>query len=148
MPGDLDTRTRALAWAEDSLPKGSKILLETFAPQLSSDEYHTMVEHRGEIVPWAEISDRPRPNGPYGYLARIGGPDSPPEALIEAVEAADVHYIMMSVFIDQYRREAHHWPRELAALESLLERYPLIKQFTPTGLESGPTIRILQRKEP
>ncbi len=146
--GDLDTRTRALAWVEEHLPRDSKVLIETFAPQISSDDFQTMIEWDAKIVPWAEVGERPRPPGHYGELARIGGKESPPSALIDAIEAADVDYIIMSVFLDQYRREAAHWPRELAALESLLDRYPLIKQFKATGIERGPTIRVLQRKEP
>ncbi len=144
---NLDTRVSAHAWVKQNLPKGSRVLIETFAPQLSVDEFHTMIELRGDIVSWQDVSDRQRPPGAFGELARIGGRESPPERLLEAVEEAQVDYIIMSRFIDQYRHEAHHWPRELAALELLLSHYPEIARFKPHGRLRDPVIRILKVRQ-
>ncbi len=143
--GNLDTRMEALAWARENLPKGSRVLLETFAPHLSSRNFTTLIERDGTIVQWDEISDRPWPPGYFGELARIGEPDLPASQVIEAIDRADVDYILVSNFVDLYRREAQFWPKELEIMELVLSTYPEIKRFKAEGLSRGPTIRVLQR---
>ncbi len=147
LAGNLDTRAAALAWVENSLPKGSRVLIESFSTQISSEDYVVLVERDRAIGKWEDLSDQLRPPGYFGEIARIGGPERPPEQLIEAIEAADVDYIVLSKYLDFYRAEAHHWPRELAAMDLLLATYPEVMRFSNDsgGLGRGPTIRVLKR---
>ena len=145
--GVLDTRVAAMNWVEENIPRGARVLIETFAPQLSSDDFHTLVEQEGRIVAWADVGRQPHPPGYFGQLARIGGPEASPEEVLAAIEAADPDYVIVSDFVDHYRAEAEHWPVELATMELILGSYALVKEFERRVPGRGPPLRILKRTQ-
>lgn len=122
-----DVRIGATEWLESNVPRGSTLVVESYTPQVSSDDYHLLVARSGSLIPWPELSDQLRPAwaGILGHELRERSPGS----LAEEIEANDADYVLLSTFAKRYRAEAEDYPNELAVYEMLLDAYPTVQTF-------------------
>jgi hypothetical protein len=100
-----DPRVVAYDWLMDNLPRGSSVLLESYTPQLSVDDFRVLVAREGSILSWA---DAERSKRPPGYFGSIGGGLSTRnhEFAVEELRVAGVEYVVVDGWYDRYRNEA------------------------------------------
>lgn len=131
-----DTRLRAIEWIEENVPEGSTLLIDSYTTQLPTDRYDIVTANRGELVRWADVSDKLRPDG---YFASIAGEwFGTPGELMTAMDAEGVEYLVLAdVWIDLFRDEADTYPAQLATYEALLDVYPVIERFDENDASAG-----------
>lgn len=142
---DLDTRIPALAWTKQNLPAGSRILIETDAPGISSRTYHALIVEPDRLVSWTDVEEHDRVTGYYTYFGMWAGS---PTALVAAIRAEKVDYVMMSSWADRFQREASAYPKEVAIYAELRRVFPQVKEFLPPPGWAGPAIRVLSTTAP
>ena len=140
---DNDTRVVALQWAQENVPQGATVLVETYAPALAATQYRVLIARGDRLVPWASLSKFRRPSGFYGSLGDIARPDDP-KAVIDMIEAAGVDYIFLSNWVDRYRAEKTIYGKELAMYELILDSFPTVRTFSGADADRGPMIRVLR----
>lgn len=143
--GNSHTRVIALDWVQRSLPEGTTLLVETYAPSPSVAAYDVrVVAGNGRMSAWEAISRSRRPNGFYGNLGIWSGT---PEELSAAIDREGVGYVLLSDWQDRYAAERERYAREAAIYDHLQARYPVAAEFRAGGADGarfGETIRILR----
>lgn len=137
-----DTRVLAKRWIDNNLPSNASILLETYAPQLSRDNYDVLVISGGEIRRWADVSKHRRPR-PFGS-ENLGIGNVAPLKRLRMIEMASPDYIVISNWYDRAADESERYPNIYGFYKELLGRANLIKEFSPSSRTLGPKIRILE----
>jgi hypothetical protein len=137
-----DVRLRAIEWVHENVPDGSTLLIDSYTTQISSQRYEVLVVNRGEVVRWAEASDKLRPDG---YFATIAGEwFGSPEELMDAIEAEGVDYIVIGdLWVDLFTDAAETYPDQLATYQALLASYPVVATFDNTDAAIGWHVTIL-----
>lgn len=137
-----DTRVLAERWIDKNLPLNASILLETYAPQLSTEKYDVLVISGGEIRRWADVSKHRRPM-PFGS-ENLGISSVAPLKRLRMIEMASPDYIVISNWYDRAAAERERYPNVYDFYKELLGHANLIKEFSPNSGTLGPKIRILE----
>lgn len=147
--GNEDTRTLAFEWIMSNVAPGSRILGESYTPQLPNDLFRLYGVENGRIIP--NHSSRyfflPINNIiPFGSIGRLRDAD--------AIDRARIDYVVLSSQYDRRRAEPFHsgqeaayaeTKREIDLYEELMDRYSLIYETWPVrGKIAGNHVRIYQ----
>lgn len=141
-----DTRTRALVWAQTTLPAGTPLLLESRTIAPSRDQFDILVVHGDRVGPWYRTSNRP--SGYFGNHADRWNPDAGTSAFLQAVRASGAQYVVLGPWMYRYQAEADDYPREVEIYAALTDAFPEVIRFEPEGGELGPPVRILRVTRP
>lgn len=131
----------ALEWVRGNIPTGSRILLETYTPQLRVDEYEVFHARGPSIELWRDHSRHLRPDSFFGS---IGGEfqNGTVAELRKAVRELEIEYLMLSGFRQRYAREDFAKAAHIVALyDGLVRDATLLAEFDDVGLPGSP-IRI------
>jgi hypothetical protein len=138
-----DTRVRSLAWVYKNIPKKSKVLLETYAPQLSTDDYEVLIAKNGKLISWKNFQPFSRPNGYFGNFGHeLKGLNK--KQLESVLAKSGAQYIIMSNFKDRFKREEKTHQAELRIYELIISFSKEIRIFDPTKDNLGVPVRIYQ----
>ena len=124
-----DPRVEGAEWIEANVPAGSRILIESYVPQVSAEDFQLLIARSGQLLRWQDFSDQRRPARFFGSLAD-GWQQGSPEDLVDLIETQDVDYVLLSgSWIRRYRAEQDTYAHQLALYETLLQRYPIVQRF-------------------
>jgi len=104
--GRVDSRETARVWIEENIPKGSRVMIESYTPFVRPDEFQVdttlrMTEHPPQ---WYSVKG-------YQYLVFGQG------------------------MYSRYFRDPKRYPQEVAEYQALFDRFPLVKKFEDGGYE-------------
>jgi len=141
MAGDLvadirgQTRTETFRWIAETVPPGSRLLMERYTAQPPQGRYAVLeVAEDGTIVPVDGPDRFTVAQGVVGWL------DDP-----AAVDAAAVDYIVLGDDYDRRKAEAARYPRDVAVYETLLARHETVFETRPRRwVRGGRANRILR----
>ena len=135
-----DTRTIAREWILEHLPKGSRILLETYGPELPPVRYTLfVVNDKGSLV---EINPAEIAHTVYRpFYAPIGRLKN-----VQAIHDQGVEYMVLSHFYDRFLAEKDRSPdyaKEASTYEALMNRSTKVYEIHRVyAKNSGPSLRI------
>lgn len=135
-----DTRIAAAEWIERNVPKGASIAVETYAPQLSVDDYEVMVPRDGALTPLGDAwpyRKRPPPFfGSFGSMWSDSG----------VVDAASIgiDYIIISNWEDRYQQEIERYRMQYAVYQRIRSSFIEIRSFAPGSWQLGPRITVFR----
>jgi hypothetical protein len=104
--GRVDSRETARVWIEQNIPHGSRVMIESYAPFVRSDEFQvdTTLRMNSHPAQWYVIKG-------YQYLVFSEG------------------------MYARYFRDPKRYPQEVSEYQALFDRFPLVKKFEDGGYE-------------
>ncbi|MGH9905338.1 MAG: hypothetical protein ACRD8U_07115, partial [Pyrinomonadaceae bacterium] len=126
------TSTVARQWLIDHISPGSRILVETYGPQLPANFFEVfIVDESGRLSEASSASE----NFQGWQIGRIKD--------ITGVQAQSIKYIVMSNAYERFLAERGKYPGEIAAYEKLMNSSNLIYDSEHNrGMKRGPRIRV------
>jgi hypothetical protein len=129
---------------EANIPKGSKVLLEQYAPQPTTRDFHILIARDGAIIPFESILGASRVSGWIGHFGGALAGSSATE-LENELRRNGVEYIILSEWLDRYRAEnTERSKRPIKVYEAILAMSAEVKTFTSGGRTVGPPLTILR----
>jgi 4-amino-4-deoxy-L-arabinose transferase-like glycosyltransferase len=104
--GQVDSRETARVWIEENLPKGSRVMIESYSPFVRPDEFQvdTTIRMTSHPPQWYSVKG-------YQYLVFSQG------------------------MYSRYFRDPKRYPQEVAEYQELFDRFPLVRKFEDGGYE-------------
>ena len=142
---NLDTRAQATNWVKETFAPGSRLLLESYTPSLSSKEYAVVVADEGQLVLWSSIAENIRPPSFYGSMVRRWG-STDYETFLKHVREQNIEAVLLSNWHLRFDREAERYPGNKAFYDALFANLQIAKRFVPKEGLLGPQITVLVPK--
>ena len=103
--GRVDSRETARVWIEQNIPHGSRVMIESYAPFVRSDEFQ-------------------------GH----DPPDEQPPAQWYVIKGYQ-YLVFSEGMYARYFRDPKRYPQEVSEYQALFDRFPLVKKFEDGGYE-------------
>lgn len=141
---NLDTRVIAYEWIAQNIQPDDGVLIETYAPQLSREDFNVYIARDDGIVRLEDAEPvRLRPEAFYGSIAsHLEGKDSDPTI------PSEVKYILIADWVDRYEREADRYHEELKFYRDVAKRFDLVATFEQDLFTLGRTVRVYKQSRP
>ncbi|MDZ7839836.1 MAG: glycosyltransferase family 39 protein [Gammaproteobacteria bacterium] len=137
-----DTRIAAAEWIESNVPRGARVAVETYAPQLSVEDYEVVVPRQGALI---ELNEawwyRKRPPPFFGSFGSHFAASRASGSL-----SWNVDYIVISNWEDRYGREKHDYPAQFEVYKSIRRQFVQEKSFTPGSWQLGPNVTVFRAR--
>jgi hypothetical protein len=150
---NADTRVKAQRWLLANVERGSTVLVEGYAPHLSTADYDIRILHGGEVRRWTELDPAIRVRPWYGtalpdarFLGSAGGAGRifAPGKL----RKNGVRYVVLADWVDRYRAEKSRHRKRVRRYDAVLDSARLVAEFTPGPGLVGRRIRVLELPGP
>ena len=131
-----DTRAATGAWLLKNIPKGSRLLMEAYTPQLPLGTYEFFGVTGGGSIERAGVSSwNPfQPIGQLGNLKEFG-----------ELRRQHIDYLVLSNWFERYTAEAALYPEAVMNYRAIFANSTEIYRIDPlSGRMGGPTIRVLE----
>jgi hypothetical protein len=139
-----NSRVVAYDWVLTNLPAGSRVLLETYSPQLSVDQFDVYFADEGELASWRVRKRANRPDGFFGNIGKGLG-STCDEGAAELLRRAEIDYVIVSTWYDRYLAE-RSGPHYNAGMDQIVRCYEAIFSATIEIKRFGRGVRVLEVK--
>jgi len=120
-----DTRTQAFNWILENIPKGKNLLVETYGPQLPSNEYVMSMIEGGVPVKRGQMPGYVMPSGSLGKLKNY-----------DDLRKNSVDYLVVTSFYDRYKLNPTKHKVVLENYDHIFKKSILVKEFFPAAGEN------------
>lgn len=138
-----DTRVEARTWISNNIPKGARILIEAYAPNLDTQRYEVFVSQGGVFQRWQALEPT-RFATPLGPLV-AGWDGKTVSEFAVRLNKLEVDYIVLSGWETRFRSDSRGYEDFLLMYQMVSEKFSLAKRFPPGEYKTGPKIEVLKR---